>query len=60
MKPDLTKNHIDRMLELSEKYEKEGNKEKSNYWLDKAERFEEFLEEERAKDRELKQKKNNV
>ena len=39
----LKNNHVDRMLELAEKYSQEGNEEKSNYWLDKADKFEQWL-----------------
>lgn len=39
----ITKNHIERILEKAEEAERRGDKEKAQYWLDKAEKFEQYL-----------------
>lgn len=40
MNPERIQHYIDRMLDLSEQYEKDGNKEKSEYWFNSADEFE--------------------
>jgi len=37
------KSHIDRILQKAEEAEKRGDKKKAQYWLDKAEKFEQFI-----------------
>ena len=44
MKYDKTKSHVDRMLALAEKYEKEGNKKMSDYWIEKADKFDKQMQ----------------
>ena len=39
MTQPTNENHVDRMLELAETYEKAGNKKMSDYWIDKADKF---------------------
>ena len=45
------KRHIDQMLELALKYEKAGDMEKYNYWMKKAEWFENWIKNEENKKR---------
>lgn len=49
MKYDKTKNHIERMLELAEKYANESDKIKSEYWFEKAAQYEKKLNKQREK-----------
>ncbi len=40
MNPQRVKHYINRMLELSIQYEKDGNNKKAEYWLNTADEFE--------------------
>ena len=40
MNPQRVKHYINRMLELSIQYEKDGNVERAEYWLNSADEFE--------------------
>jgi len=50
-------NHIERALQLADKYEKDGNKELADKFFKIAERYEKLLEEMKKNDEEKKQKK---